>query len=352
MKILITGNAGYIGPTLAKSLRNHFPDCTLVGFDTCFFAHCLTGVSKHPEATIDVQLMGDIRDITADALQGVDSVIHLAAISNDPMGKSFESVTEEINHKASIRLAKLAKASGVKNFTFASSCSIYGFADGDARTENDTLNPLTAYARSKVMTEQDLEALASNEFIVTCHRFATACGISDRLRLDLVLNDFVAGAISNQRIDILSDGTPWRPLICVSDMALAMLWSVQRSVDNGGTFVAVNTGSNEWNFQVNQLASAVADSIENVTVNVNKDAEPDKRSYKVNFDLFTKLAPGFLPKQTLKSTIDDLAQLLQHMNFSDDNYRNSDFMRLHVLNSLQRKELLNKELRWDDKRTA
>src|SRR5262249_34403879 len=159
-------------------------------------------------------------------LAGVDAVVHLAAISNDPIGHAYEEVTFDVNSRASVELARLAKDSGVGSFIFASSCSVYGSADDRPRTEQSELGPLTAYAKSKVRTEQGLRDLAGSGFRVTCLRFATACGMSDRLRLDLVLNDFVACALSAKRITVLSDGTPWRPLINVADMARAIEWAV------------------------------------------------------------------------------------------------------------------------------
>src|SRR5581483_1059581 len=180
-----------------------------------------------------------------------------AALSNDPMGNRYEEVTLEINYRASVELARRAKRAGVRSFAFASSCSVYGTADSGPRNEKSEVNPLTAYARSKVMTEADLERLADDSFTVTALRFATACGMSDRLRLDLVLNDFVAGAVASGKITILSDGTPWRPLINVEDMARAFEWAVGRPSTNGGSFVVVNTGSNRWNYQVRDLAEAV-----------------------------------------------------------------------------------------------
>ncbi|MFZ2168835.1 MAG: SDR family oxidoreductase, partial [Methylococcaceae bacterium] len=261
MKILITGNMGYIGLVVIKRLRQSYPNATLVGLDIGYFAHCLTQPEFLPETMLDIQYFQDVRTLTADLLEGVDAIVHLAAISNDPMGNQYEAVTEEINYRASVRLAQIAKEAGVSRFVFASSCSVYGFADDEARTEQSTLNPLTAYARSKLATEQELEELASPEFVVTCLRFATACGASDRLRLDLVLNDFVAGAVAEKKITVMSDGTPWRPLIAVPDMAKAMDWAISRSLDKGGAYLAVNAGSNNWNYQVRDLATTVAQVI-------------------------------------------------------------------------------------------
>ena len=213
MKILITGNTGYIGPSVLQGFRQAYAKATLIGLDKGYFAHCLTNADFLPECRVDVQYFADTRRIRPEVLQGVDAIVHLAAISNDPMGKTFEEVTYDINFRASVDLARQAKAAGVRCFVFASSCSVYGVADDTPRKETSSLNPLTAYAKSKIRTETELQTLADEGFTVTCLRFATACGMSDRLRLDLVVNDFVACAVSSKNITILSDGTPWRPLI-------------------------------------------------------------------------------------------------------------------------------------------
>jgi nucleoside-diphosphate-sugar epimerase len=346
MKILITGNMGYVGPGVVSQLRTAFPLATLVGYDMAYFATCLTNASVLPESKLDVQLFGDVRYLPFSVLDGVDAIVHLAAISNDPMGSRFENVTLDVNYKSSIRLAQLAKKAGVKTFVFASSCSMYGAAEDAAKTERSTLNPLTAYARSKVLTEKELEPLADKSFTVTCLRFATACGMSNRLRLDLVLNDFVAGAVATGKINILSDGSPWRPLIHVKDMARAIEWAVARKQTNGGAFLAVNTGSNEWNYQVKELAQVVTEVIPDVTVTLNEAAPPDKRSYRVNFDLYKSLAPDHQPLYTLRKTIEELRDGLMAMNFRDGEFRNSSLMRLKVLTELQELEAINDQLEW------
>lgn len=346
MNILITGNMGYVGPGVVQQLRQQHPDDRLCGVDTGYFANCLTNAGVLPESRLDVQIFADVRKPPAGLFQSVDAVVHLSAISNDPMGSTFEAVTYNVNHAASIALARQAKAAGVKSFVFASSCSMYGLADDRPKTESSTLNPLTAYAKSKVLTEQDLRPLAGDGFTVTCLRFATACGMSDRLRLDLVLNDFVAGAVTSGRISILSDGTPWRPLINVRDMARAIDWAVRRSPDNGGTFLAVNGGSDAWNYQVKDLAEAVAEAIPGVEVSINKDAPPDKRSYRVDFGLFKKLAPDHQPQCDLRTTILDLKRGLEAMGFDDANFRDSGFMRLKFLTFLREQGLLNEKLEW------
>lgn len=346
MKLLITGNMGYIGPVVEARLRESYPDSTLIGVDMGYFAHCLTGPAILPECRIDVQHFMDVRDVTEDLLGGVDAVVHLAAISNDPMGNAFEDVTLDINYRATVSLAKMAKRAGVGSFVFASSCSVYGFAEGGPRDETSEVNPLTAYAKSKVNSERELESLAGGGFVVTSLRFSTACGMSDRLRLDLVLNDFVASAIAAKKITILSDGTPWRPLIEVRDMARAIDWAVTRSPDAGGDFLAVNVGGNDWNYQVRELAAAVAEMLPGVTVSINKDAMPDKRSYKVSFDLFKRLAPHHQPQVDLSAAIAGLKTGLTNMDFNDGDFRNSAYMRLKVLTQLRRSGLLDQRLRW------
>ena len=349
MKILITGNMGYVGPGVVSQLRATFPDATLIGYDMGYFASCLTNALVFPEAKLDLQIFGDVRSMAPETLAGVDAVIHLAAISNDPMGLRFEDITLDVNYKSSIRIAEMAKAAGVKSFVFASSCSMYGAAEGDAKTESSTLNPLTAYARSKVFTERELEPMADQQFNVTCLRFATACGMSNRLRLDLVLNDFVAGAVANGQINILSDGSPWRPLIHVSDMARAIEWAITRDAAVSGAFLAVNTGSNDWNYQVKDLATAVAELIPGTTVTLNEDAAPDKRSYCVNFDLYKSLAPDHQPVYTLNQAVTQLYEGLTAMNFKNGDFRDSNFMRLKVLTSHQNSMALNANLEWSHK---
>lgn len=346
MKILITGNLGYVGPPVIKQLRTLLPSAILIGLDTGFFAHCLTGVDVFPDIKLNEQWYGDIRNINAQMLRGFDAVVHLAAISNDPMGKTFEKVTDDINCQSSIRLAKLAKDAGVRNYVFASSCSVYGFAEGGARKEEDPLNPLTAYAKSKIGTEDGVKDLATDSFVVTCLRFATACGFSARTRLDLVLNDFVAGAVSSGEITILSDGTPWRPLIHVDDMALAIEWAVTRPAENGGAFLSINAGSDEWNYQVKDLAEAVAAVVPGTMVSINPEAVPDKRSYQVSFQKFRQLAPEHQPRVTLEAAVKGLKEGLEKMRFNDTNFRQSHYIRLMVLKEHMAALRINEDLYW------
>jgi nucleoside-diphosphate-sugar epimerase len=346
VKILVTGNMGYVGPILVRHLRDVFPDAWLEGVDSGFFAHCLTDAKLLPESHLNVQHICDVREIPAAMLEGVDAVVQLAAVSNDPMGKRFEKVTGEINFDSSVRLAELASRAGVRNYIFASSCSVYGAASAAPKTEKDEVNPLTAYAHSKINTENALRAANLGSMTVTCLRFATACGMSDRLRLDLVLNDFVASAIATGKITVLSDGTPWRPLIDVKDMARAIEWASKREAENGGRFLVVNTGSDVWNYQVRDLAEAVAAELKGTEVSINENAPPDKRSYRVDFSLYRSLAPHHLPLQTLQSSIAGLRDGLQEMGFHDADFRNSNCIRLKMLEQHLESGRLGEDLRW------
>lgn len=346
MRIVITGNMGYVGPLVTRHLRNRFPDSTLVGIDAGFFGHCLAGAQTLPESSIDIQHFADVRDIDESVLEGADSLVLLAAISNDPMGKAFEEVTAEINRDACVRLARIAIEKGISHVVFASSCSVYGFAEGGAKKEQDKLDPLTAYARSKVDTEIALQKLANTKTLITCLRFPTACGMSPRIRLDLVLNDFVASAVATGKIQILSDGTPWRPLIDIRDMARAIEWGIVRTAEQGGHFLAVNAGRDESNYQVRALAEAVHALMPAVEIEINKDAQPDRRSYQVDFGRYRELAPDHLPAVTLQESIRKLRDGLERMGFADPDFRNSGFMRLKVLSGLRDKGMLDDRLRW------
>jgi nucleoside-diphosphate-sugar epimerase len=285
-------------------------------------------------------------------LESVDAVVHLAAVSNDPMGSRFEAPTEAINFRASVQLAERARDAGVKSFVFASSCSVYGFAEGEPRKETDPLNPLTAYARSKIATERALAEMDTGGMAVTCLRFATACGMSDRLRLDLVLNDFVAGALAQGEITVLSDGSPWRPLIDVGDMARAVEWAIGRKREAGGPFLAVNVGSKEWNYRVAELAEAVAAEIPGTKISINRDAPPDRRSYLVDFSLYRGLAPHHQPRMVLAETVRAIRDGLTAIGFSDPDYRKSDKIRLHVLSEHLERGRLSPMLRWLDPKAA
>ena len=346
-RILILGNLGYVGPVLTQHLATSFPQAELIGYDIGFFESCLLS----PDVKITAphqQLYGDIRTFDPAILEGVDSIIALAAVSNDPMGLRYETETMDINAHSIVKIAAQAKAAGAKTFAFASSCSVYGMGGIDAVTESSPVNPLTAYARSKLACEEGLSSLADENFTITCLRFATACGISPRLRLDLVLNDFVASALLHRRIDILSDGTPWRPLIDVIDMSRAMEWAIMRSPSAGGPHLIVNTGANHWNFTVAEIAKHVADkSPAEISIHINPDAAPDKRSYKVDFSLFQALAPKHTPIMTAEKTITALFEDLQAAQFKDVEFRkHTQLIRLNTLKMLEDDGKIDQHLRW------
>ena len=344
MKILITGNLGYIGSRLVKYYKEKYQDVYIIGFDAAYFAHCITSDGPIPEIYVDQQFYGDVRNFPEQILTGVDVVINLAAISNDPMGYKFEAITNDINYICAIQIAQYAIKYNIKNYVYASSCSIYGAAEGASKTEADILNPLTAYAKSKSDSEIALGKIVNHNMIITALRFSTACGMTDRLRLDLVLNDFVASAVINKKIDILSDGSPWRPLINVFDMCRAIDWAGFRKIDNGSRFLKINIGSNSWNYQVKDLANAVSMIIPNVKIEINDKALPDKRSYKVDFSLFSSLAPDYLPIVTLEETIKELKLGVERFVNFDLDFRKSNLIRFNVLNTYINNNVFDKKM--------
>jgi nucleoside-diphosphate-sugar epimerase len=347
MNILITGNAGYIGPVLVNSLRKGQLSCTLIGFDNGYFAHCLTGALALPELKLDHQYWGDLRDFPQKILEGIDAVVHLAAISNDPMGNSFTDVTNDINFSATKDLILMSKKMGVKKFIFASSCSIYGFAEHDSKKESDELNPLTTYAKTKVGVEEVLYKNSNEKFVTTALRFATACGMSPRLRLDLVLNDFVASAIKYGVIKVSSDGSPWRPLIDVSDMARAICWALERNnSDTSKTFLPINIGSTSMCYQVKDLANAVSKKIPQSKVEINQLAMTDKRSYQVNFSLFENMAPNFQPNVSLEKSIENLKFGINSIDLDAIDFKNTNLIRLRSLEAQINAGVIDQSLKW------
>jgi nucleoside-diphosphate-sugar epimerase len=344
--ILITGNMGYVGSVLVPFLRHHYTNIHITGYDIGYFGSNLSSDDILPESRIDNQIFGDIREVSNDVLHGVDSIIHLAAISNDPIGSRFEAVTEDVNEHATLRLARAAAKQGVQSFVFASSCSVYGLASMHARTEQDSVNPLTAYARSKVAAEHGLTSHDHGDMLITSLRFATACGASPRLRLDLVLNDFVMNAVFHKRIVIHSNGTPWRPLIDVEDMARALAFGAFRPFNSALRNLILNAGTNDANYQVIDLAHAVARRVGNVEISVNTAAPDDVRSYRVDFSKFRSIAPEFTPVLSLEMTIDRLRDSLAQQRVLNTELFISRMKRLPVLESLLKEGLLTPQLQW------
>jgi nucleoside-diphosphate-sugar epimerase len=343
--ILIIGNLGYVGAVLVPHLRNKFTNSRIIGFDIGYFSNNLTTNSMSPESLLDAQFYGDVRNFPSDLLNNIEAVIYLAAISNDPIGNLYENPTLDINFTSAIHIAKEAKNRGVKYFSFASSCSVYGFTDATARTEKSATNPLTAYAKSKIFAEDALSTLASEDFFITCLRFATACGFSTRLRLDLVLNDFIASAIALNRINILSNGLAYRPLIHVKDMAKALEWSIDRQLIHGNTFQVVNVGNNKNNFQVKELAMKAQQYFENLEVTINHDAPIDHRSYEVDFTLYEQIAPNHQATFFLDDMIKDIIQGLNSIKFTDGNFRKSNLIRLNTIQYLIKEEKIDADLK-------
>lgn len=342
-KIVIIGNMGYVGSVLVQRIRKALPELQLVGVDSGYFADCLVQQS-YPEKNLDIQYYADVRKSDFSCLKNASSVIYLAAISNDPMGERYHKPTFQINRDSALAWAEAAKNHGVQNFVFASSCSVYGSQDQNPRNEDSELSPLTAYSKSKVDAEQSLSCLANTNFQVTCFRFATACGMSPRMRLDLVLNDFVASAISCKRIEIKSDGSPWRPLIHVNDMADLLIWAVSRK--NGKPFLVLNGGRSSFNHQVRSLAENVAKHLPGTAIDISPNAQPDKRSYQVDFSKLNQhVEPEFLPKLSLDDCVEDLIGGLSNTNLNE--FRNSPlYIRIKKLNQLQENNQLDENLYW------
>lgn len=348
-KILIIGNLGYVGIPLVKYLRNfNKSNHEIYGLDKDLFF--LNDYAKHDiKIYPDLQIFKDCRDINLKKiLIKPDVIIYLAAVSNDPMGNMFKKATEDINYLQCVKLAKQAKELKVKKFIFASSCSMYGASGDNLKKETDKINPLTDYAISKVKAEKALKRMSDKNFKTISLRFATAAGFSQNLRLDLVFNDFIASAVYKKKIELLSSGSSWRPLIHVNDMARAITWAVNFNSVN--VFLPINVGSDAWNFRIIDLAKKIAKIIGNVKVVIKNKNAVDKRSYKVDFSLFNKLAPNFKPKTNFRSSVIELKNFCIKHKKSLPNFRKSPkWTRLSALNHLIDEKKLNKKLYWINK---
>lgn len=344
MSFLITGNLGYVGPIVAKLLKNKYPEKKIYGYDLGLFSHLIRGVNHNPEMYYEKQFIGDVRNFDENILRDIDHVIHLAAISNDPIGNKFEKITDEINFKASLDLLIKSVKMKVNSFTFASSCSVYGEGVSHPRTEKDEVNPLTAYAKSKINFERESKKIYLGETNVTCLRFGTACGFSPRVRLDLVLNDFVASGYITKNIQVLSDGSPFRPLIHVKDMAKSIDWSSSRNFNSEHQHLHINVGSKTCNYQIKDLAQKTALKIKDCKLQINTNSSPDRRSYKVDFSKYQKLAPNHQCDISLEYVVDELLEGLKKCHDLDSNFRNSSYMRLNCLNDLIERKKISKDL--------
>lgn len=337
-KIIVTGNQGYIGPHLTRMLVEKGYE--VVGIDNNYFNQDCWFYEPNQNFT---QINKDVRNITAQDLEGAYAVCHLAALSNDPMGNLFEQLTLDINHQSSVDIAKLAKQVGVERYIFSSSCSMYGVAGDSALDESATQAPVTAYAKSKVYTERDVLPLLSDDFSVTFLRNATAYGVSPMLRTDLVVNDFVGAAFTTGKIVIKSDGSPWRPLVHCEDIARAFIAVIEADKDriHGEAF---NVGRNEDNYRVREVAEIVKNVVPGCEVVITNEFGADTRNYRVKFDKIERQLPEFQPKWTVPTGVVELYEAFKQHGLSADDFQSRRYVRLKQLRHLMDTHAVNNQL--------
>ncbi len=330
MDILVTGTDGYIGARLVPTLveQGH----TVTGLDAGFYRDGWLYDDGAPRP-LDDKLQKDVRNVTAEDVKGIDAVVHLAELSNDPLGQHDEENTYAINHRASVRLAELCKAQGIERFVYTSSCSIYGAQDADAlKTETDTIDPQTAYAHCKALVERDVSTLADGSFSPTFLRNATAYGPSPRMRFDIVLNNLAGLAWTTGELRLTSDGTPWRPLVHVQDIckAIACTLEAPRSVVHNEVF---NVGDTSENYQIREIAEFVADVLPDCPMSTSP-TNPDSRSYRVSFEKIQSQLPGFECEHTVRDGAEELIRLFDRISLSRETFEFRAFTRLKQLKHL------------------
>ncbi len=333
MQIFLTGSEGFIGPVVWRLLRSAGHELT--GLDAGYFAGSSSAESSRR----------DVRDLTPADLEGFDAVVHLAALSNDPMGELHGEWTHQINCEGSLHLARAAKAAGVSRFLFSSSCSIYGSSEGEFATETAPLQPLSAYAISKVRTEEGLDKLAGPSFSPVSLRNATAYGASPNPRLDLVLNNLTAWAYTTGRVQIMSDGSPWRPIVHIEDIARAFaaaLSAPREAIHNQ----AFNVGATEENYQVRDLGTIVAETVPGSIVTYSGKANPDPRNYRVDFSKIRQAMPHFRTDWTARRGAAELLASYRDLNLAESDLESRHYIRLKQLKHLLDAGELDETLRW------
>lgn len=339
MRVLVTGHDGYIGHVLVPLLQQHGHEVT--GLDSGLFAACGLGPSA-----LDLPVIGkDIRAVERHDLVGQDAILHLAGLSNDPLGDLAPQVTYDINHAASVRLARLAKEAGVARFVFSSSCSNYGAAGDAPLDESAAFNPVTPYAESKVWVERDVAPMADDRFSPTFLRSATAYGVSTRLRGDLVVNNLTGYAFTTGQVLIKSDGRPWRPLVHIEDIARAFVAVIEapRELVHNEAF---NVGQTSENYRVREVADMVAEIVPGSQVTYAPGANPDARNYRVNCDKIRERLPGFRPQWTVRRGIEQLHAAYRAHGLTLEDLQGGRYIRLRHVRDLMERGLLDSSLRW------